>query len=164
MVPMLARDVPSLSNGGISSDGLRVTYHLRPGVRWQDGVPFTSHDIAFTWRAIMNPNNNVLAREIYAAVAGIDTPDATTVIVRLKHKTAAFTAELFTRLYPLPEHLLGKYGELNDVAFNSLPIGVGPFRVVRWDRGSHIELDANDAHYLGRPRLRHILAHPVEYP
>jgi peptide/nickel transport system substrate-binding protein len=161
MVPMLARDVPTLANGGISRDGLRVTYRLRSGVRWQDGVPFTSRDIAFTWRAIMNPRNSVQVREIYAVVRAIDTPDATTAIVRLKHKAAAFTAEFMTMAYPLPEHLLGKAGELNDVAFNSLPIGVGPFRVIHWDRGSHIVLDANDDYYLGRPKLRHVVAELV---
>jgi peptide/nickel transport system substrate-binding protein len=157
MVPMLARDVPTIANGGISRDGRRVVYHLRAGIRWQDGVPFTSRDIAFTWRAIMNPNNNVHAREIYAVVDGIDTPDPATVIVRLKRKAAAFTAEFMTNAYPLPEHLLGKDNEINDVPFNSLPVGVGPFRVVRWDRGSQIMLDANDAYYLGHPKLRHVV-------
>ncbi len=52
MVPVLALEVPTLENGGIvlSDDGTRmtVTYHLRPGVRWSDGEPFTAADVAFT--------------------------------------------------------------------------------------------------------------------
>ena len=42
---MLAAEVPTLENGGISKDGLTLTYHLRHNVLWHDGVPFTSHDV-----------------------------------------------------------------------------------------------------------------------
>ena len=45
LLPILAAAVPTLANGGISADGLTITYHLRPNVRWQDGVPFTSRDV-----------------------------------------------------------------------------------------------------------------------
>ncbi len=41
-VPILAAVVPTLQNGGISPDGLTITYHLRDNVRWHDGVKFTS--------------------------------------------------------------------------------------------------------------------------
>ena len=40
-VPELATIVPTQQNGGISKDGLTITYHLRHGVKWQDGAPFT---------------------------------------------------------------------------------------------------------------------------
>src|SRR5579864_1121149 len=52
--PELATDVPSYENGGVSKDGLTITYHLRRGVTWQDGAPFDARDVIFTWRAIMN--------------------------------------------------------------------------------------------------------------
>ena len=61
-VPDLASVVPTLANGGISKDGLTITYHLRTGVKWHDGAPFSSKDVAFSWRAVMDPNNNVVAR------------------------------------------------------------------------------------------------------
>ena len=53
LVPDLGLVVPSLSNGGISRDGLTITYHLRHGVKWQDGAPFTA-DVGFTWQVVMN--------------------------------------------------------------------------------------------------------------
>src|SRR5579864_4878466 len=56
----LAAQVPTLRNGGISNDGKTYVYHLRHGVRWQDGVPLTSADVKFSWQAIVNPNNNTL--------------------------------------------------------------------------------------------------------
>ena len=69
--PDLATEVPTPSNGGISKDGLTIRYHLRRGVTWHDGVAFTSRDAIFTWRLIMNPNNNVLSRTGYDQVASM---------------------------------------------------------------------------------------------
>src|SRR5215472_2486902 len=57
--PDLASEVPSTSNGGVSSDGKRLTFHLRKNVRWQDGTPVTAQDVVFTYRAVMSPSNNV---------------------------------------------------------------------------------------------------------
>ncbi|HZT13502.1 MAG TPA: ABC transporter substrate-binding protein, partial [Candidatus Baltobacteraceae bacterium] len=68
LVPDLAAAVPSTANGGISRDGLTLTYHLRKGVRWQDGAALTASDVAFTYAAVMNPRNNVLSREGFDVV------------------------------------------------------------------------------------------------
>jgi peptide/nickel transport system substrate-binding protein len=64
-MPMLATSVPSTENGGITDDGLTVTYHLRKDAKWTDGQPVTSHDVKWSWQAIMNPNNNVVSRHGY---------------------------------------------------------------------------------------------------
>jgi peptide/nickel transport system substrate-binding protein len=61
----------------------------------------------------------------------------------------------------LPAHLLERYHDLNNVPFNSLPVGTGPFRVVRWARGDRIEYVANDRYFLGKPGLRRIVVHFV---
>ena len=83
-VPDLAAVVPTLENGGISKDGLTITYHLRHGVRWHDGAPFDSGDVKFTWQAIMNPRNNVVSRRGYDQVASVDTPDPFTAVFHMK--------------------------------------------------------------------------------
>ena len=54
-VPMLAAAVPTQADGGISADGLTITYRLRRDAYWSDGVPVTSRDVAWSWRAIENP-------------------------------------------------------------------------------------------------------------
>src|SRR5580698_6302039 len=59
-VPMLATVVPSMANGGISKDGLTITYHLAPNARWSDGVAVTSDDVAWSWSAIENSANDVV--------------------------------------------------------------------------------------------------------
>ena len=63
--PVLAAEVPSVENGGVSKDGLTITYKLRKGVKWSDGAPFTSADVKFTWEAIVNPKNLVKSKSGY---------------------------------------------------------------------------------------------------
>ncbi len=160
LVPMLAAVVPTKANGGISADERTIVYHLRHNVRWHDGKPFGSADVAFTWRAIMASQNNVVSRDGYDRVDRVETPDAFTIRFHLKRRFAPIIAELFgdgdTPLGILPAHLLAKLPELNDVPFNAMPIGTGPYRVAKWVRGERIELVANPDYYLGKPKIARI--------
>lgn len=164
-VPILASRVPTTANGDISADGRTITYHLRKGVRWQDGAPFTSHDVAFTWRAIMNPATAVSSRHGYDRIARVDTPDASTAIFHLKTAFSPAVRTFFAHsdsvIFPLPAHLLERYHDLNRIPFNSLPIGTGPYRVTKWLRGDRIEFVANDAYALGKPKIPKIVFHIV---
>ena len=152
----LATTVPSRANGGVSADGRTYTYHLRKGVRWHDGVPLTSRDVAFSWQAIMNPRNNVLHREGFEEVRSIDTPDAYTVVVHLHRRYPPFVSQFFTTLQEgakpiVPAHLLAGLASINDAPFNAAPIGSGPFRFVRWDRETRFVLARNERYFKGRP-------------
>lgn len=160
-VPDLASVVPTLSNGGISKDGLTITYHLRTDVKWHDGVPFTSKDVAFSWHAVMNPSNNVVARHGFDQVASVSTPDAATAVFHMKRMFPPAIEALFGQsdspTYILPEHLLGRDANLNAIAFNASPIGTGPFKFGRWLRGDQIVLTANPDYFLGKPKLDQIV-------
>ena len=159
-LPELAAEVPTEANGGISKDGLTITYKLRKDVKWQDGVPFTSKDVKFTWSAIMNDANNVPSRTGYQEAKTVETPDDATVIFHLKRKFAPFVDTVFGEsddpMCILPEHLLGKYKDVNKIPFNNAPIGTGPFKVVKWVRNDHIELAAFDGYFRGKPKLQTI--------
>jgi len=154
----LAAVVPTLQNGGISKDGLRVTYHLRHGVKWHDGAPFTSKDVKFTWQAIMNPRNNVVSRRGYDQVTSVDTPDDYTVVFHMKRLFAPAIDSIFgesdTPYRILPAHLLASDQNLNQISFNAAPVGTGPFEFVRWLRSDRIELKANPYYFRGVPRLK----------
>lgn len=156
-VPDLAATVPTLQNRGISKDGLTITYHLRHNVKWQDGVPFTSADVKFTWQAVMNPQNNVVERRGYDQVRSVDTPDPYTVVFHLKKPFAPFVDTVFGEsddpFRIVPKHILAKYPNVNRVPFNTLPIGTGPFRIVRWIHGDHVEFVANKDYFRGKPAL-----------
>jgi peptide/nickel transport system substrate-binding protein len=164
-IPILATVVPTLQNGGISKNGLTITYHLHRGVRWQDGVAFSSKDVRFSWQAMMNNANNVNERVGYDEVASVDTPDAATVVFHLKRPFAPFVNTVFAEsdspVGIVPEHLLARYANLNQIPFNSAPIGTGPFKVVRWVRGDHIELVANDDYFRGKPKLARIIVREI---
>jgi peptide/nickel transport system substrate-binding protein len=159
--PLLATAVPSTSNGGISADGLTITYHLRKDVKWSDGVAFTSKDVTWTWHAIMNPNNNIVSRHGYDYIRSIETPDDWTAIVHLKTKFSPFVNTFFTdsdQPYGVaPAHVLAKYPNVNQIPFNSEPtVSDGPFRVAEWVRNDHVSLVANDNFFLGKPGLKRI--------
>ncbi len=160
LVPELATAVPTPENGGISRDGRTITYHLRRGVRWQDGAPFGADDVVFTWHAVMNPNSNVGGREGYDDIARIEVPDPYTAVVRLKRPFGPFVDTFLTMAataYPvLPKHLLAQYHDLNRVAYNSAPIGTGPFRVVEWHRGQTLRMVANPHYWRGAPKLKEV--------
>ncbi|MBV8331806.1 MAG: peptide ABC transporter substrate-binding protein [Candidatus Eremiobacteraeota bacterium] len=159
-VPDLAAEVPTVANGDIGKDGLTIRYRLRHGVTWHDGAPFTSRDVKFSWQAIMNPANNVVSRRGYDQVASVDTPDPYTVVFRMKRLFAPAVDTIFgesdTPLRILPAHLLAKYPNLNQIPFNAAPVGTGPFKFARWERGDRIVLSANPSYFRGAPKLREI--------
>ncbi len=159
-VPEVATEVPTLTNGGISSDGLTLTYHMRHGIKWQDGAPLTSKDVVFTWQAIMNPKNNVQTRTGYDQIQNVTAPDDYTVVVHMKRKYAPIVA-YFMGLEGggpiLPAHLLANASDMNHVPFNAKPVGSGPFKIVEWVHGDHITLEANPDYWRGAPKLHQIV-------
>jgi peptide/nickel transport system substrate-binding protein len=159
-VPELATVVPTPANGGISKDGLTITYHLRHGVQWHDGAPFDAADVVFTWHAVMNPNNNVQSRGGYDLIRAIDTPDKYTAVVHLREPFAPFVDTFLTMAATsytvLPKHLLAAYPDINRVPYNSAPIGTGPFIVKEWHRGQILRMVANPHYWRGAPKLSEI--------
>ena len=100
-MPEVAREVPTVANRGISADGTRITFHLRHGVRWQDGIPLTSRDVVFTYRAVMNPRNAIPSRYGYDRISSVEAPDPYTVVVMTRSAVFAdrvdsFSAEIAT--------------------------------------------------------------------
>src|SRR5689334_4280440 len=55
LFPVLAAEVPSVQNGGVSKDGRSVTWKLKKGVTWHDGKPFTAADVVFNWEFVKDP-------------------------------------------------------------------------------------------------------------
>lgn len=156
MVPDIALQVPTPENGGVSRDGKRITFHLRRGVRWQDGAPLTSRDVVFTYRAIMSPANALPERFGYDKIASISAPDPYTVVITLKSAFSPIVPLFFggDSNYPiLPAHVLAQYPSINKVAFNQSPIGSGPYVLTAWKHGERLELQANPRYYRGKPAV-----------
>ncbi len=160
-VPDLASEVPSLANGGISPDGLTITYHLRKAAKWSDGQPVTSADVKYTWQQIMNPSNNVVSRHGFDMVRTIDTPDANTVVLHMKQIFPPiidfFFGESDEPYDILPAHALAHVANFNTMPFNAEPtVTDGPFRFARWIRGDRIILTANEDYFGGAPKIKQL--------
>jgi peptide/nickel transport system substrate-binding protein len=160
-VPMLAERVPTQANGGIGRDGLTIEYHLRRDARWSDGVPVGAGDVVWSWRAILDPHNNVISRHGYDVIRDIETPDPQTVVVHLKRRFAPFVNTFFAESdqpYEIvPSHVLRAYPNINRIPFNETPsVSDGPFRFVSWTHGDRIVVRRNDRFFKGRPLLSRV--------
>jgi peptide/nickel transport system substrate-binding protein len=159
--PELATQVPTQENGGVSKDGLTITYHLRKGVRWSDGAPFNADDVVFSTHVVLNPATNVISRQGWDQIASIGEPDKYTVVYHLKKPYSPFIEVFFSSAGAnpcvLPKHLLAKYSNINNVAYNSLPIGIGPFKYLRWDRAQDVILVPNPLYWRGQPKLQKVV-------
>ncbi len=159
--PELATQVPTQANGGVSKDGLTITYHLRKGVRWSDGAPFNADDVVFSTAVVLNPANNEVGRLGWDQITKTDEPDKYTVVYHLKKPYSPFIETFFSTAGAnpciLPKHLLAQYPNINHVAYNALPIGIGPFKYLRWNRAQDIVLVPNPLYWRGQPRLQKIV-------
>ena len=155
MIPVLLTRIPTRANGDVSPNGTRITYHLRKGVRFADGVELSSKDIAFTYHAILDSRNDVLSQDAYRRIESLQTPDRYTVMVRLKRRWNAAVSDLFAQsdfaFGILPAHAFGST-DLNHADWETHAFGTGPFRVAQWRRGDRIVLAPNPF-YSPKPRL-----------
>ncbi|GAC1309742.1 MAG: peptide-binding protein [Vulcanimicrobiaceae bacterium] len=168
-VPELLAEIPSVRNGGISADGRTLVYHLRPKVRWSDGVPLTARDVLFTLRAILDPRNPVASHEGYDLIDRAEAPDARTVRFHLRRAWAPALSTFFTYgtspQYVLPEHVLANAGPLATAAFDAAPtVGDGPYRFVAWRRGDRLTYEANPRYWRGRPHVERVDVRVVPDP
>jgi peptide/nickel transport system substrate-binding protein len=160
-VPELVTAVPSVANGGISADGRTLVYHLRPGVRWSDGVPVTAADVLFTLHAILDPANPVPSHEGYDLIDRADAPDRLTVRFHLRTPWAPAVATFFaygaSPQYVLPAHVLRTQAPLDRAPFNAAPVvGDGPFTFETWERGDRLTYAANPRYWRGAPAVKRL--------
>jgi len=135
----LAKDVPSVQNGGVSADGKTITYKLKEGVKWSDGAPFTCDDVKFHWQAVMTPGIGVVSTTGYADIATVECPDPLTAVVKYKNFYAPYLA-LFNDLIPKSA---GDPKNMKDWAYNRKPVGTGPFKIDEFVADDHITMSRN---------------------
>lgn len=163
-VPDALSEIPTVANGDVSKDGLTLKYKLRHDIKWQDGQQLTCQDLKFTWQAVMNPHNNVVTTDGYKDIKDIDCSNPYVAVIHMKKMYAPYLQQLWGvngNAPILPAHLLAKYnddrGSLNNAPYNGMPVGSGPFKVVQWQRGSEVRLQANPNFYLGKPKLSEVV-------
>ena len=132
-----------------NEEGREWDFHLRKGVRFHDGQPFTADDVAFTFNLDIDPNIRSPYSQILSQIKKVRVKDLYTVTIRLTEPSTSFIYDLALGI--LPKHLL-EGEDLRRTQFNYKPIGTGPFRLISLSPDK-IELGANQDYFLGRPYL-----------
>ncbi|MBR0648660.1 ABC transporter substrate-binding protein [Roseomonas terrae] len=142
----------------VAPDGLSVTFRLRPGVQWHDGRPFTSEDVKVSFEQVLLRFHARARAGLAPAIAGIETPDAATVVFRLHRPHPALLRQLDVTEAPIvPAHLFAGT-DPNANPANLRPVGTGPFRFDSYRRDDQVVLTRNP-HYFkpGLPRLDRVV-------
>lgn len=149
LIPVLAAEIPSVENGGVSGDGLSVTWKLKQGVQWSDGQPFTAADVVFTHELLANPDAGATTLGVMSAIAKVEALDDYTVKITFKEVTPAwFGVFVGAEGIVLPRHVFKDYTgtKFRTAPGNLLPIGTGAYRVVEFKPGDVVLYEKNP-HY-----------------
>jgi len=167
--PQLAQAMPSIDAGTwrVNDGTMDTTWKLRPNIKWHDGTPFTTDDLLFSFKVFMDPdlpNGRVSRRFAESASA----PDAETFVV---HWAGTYVDADQGDLSTIrPKHLLedlylqDKDAFQNSSWFTTEFVGLGPYRLVHWELGSHLEFGRFDAYYQGRPAFDRIVVRFIGDP
>ncbi len=154
LIPILAAEVPSRQNGGLSADGKTVTWKLKRDVKWHDGQPFTADDCIFNYEYVKDPATAAVTSGPYKDIK-VEKIDSHSFRV-IFEKPAPFWSEPFTGTtgMMIPKHLFGPYigAKSRDAPNNLKPIGTGPYKFVDFKPGDMVRGEINrDYHMPNRP-------------
>ena len=140
----------------VDPNGKKITFRLRKNVKWHDNVPFSSDDVMFTYRKMIDPRTPTAYGEAFKQVRRVTNPDPHTVIVEYDKPYAPAMESWGLNI--LPKHLLEKYPDIKKSPLNtSRPIGTGPYRFVEWKPGEKIVFDANPDYFEGKPYITRVV-------
>jgi peptide/nickel transport system substrate-binding protein len=148
--------VPRMASGyKISPDGLTYTFTLRKGIKFQNGDPFSSADVKFSIERVIDPASRSTRRPYFApVVASVDTPDPTTVVIKLKYPDGAFLNKVAGFLFIEGQKYVSSLKDPTD--FASKPVGTGPYFVKENKIGQYLELERFDGFYGKKPGIKNL--------
>jgi len=154
--PSLAKQVPTVENGGISVDGLHWWITLRDDVRWHDGKPFTAEDVKFTLELLVDPDFKNWRRVGHDLVRDITVVSPTEIAWKMAKPFAPYLS-ILASTFIVPKHAYAGVADKNNAPFNSAPIGTGAFKFKSRVAGSYIELEANRDYFGDGPYLERVI-------
>ncbi|MDQ6634175.1 MAG: ABC transporter substrate-binding protein [Gemmatimonadota bacterium] len=148
------RPVPALAvRWDVENGGARYRFHLRRGVRWHDGAPFTASDVKFTFEQLLLRYHARTRASMSPALASVDAPDDSTVVFTFRHPYAPLLQQLDVSEAPiLPRHLYATGDPLRNPV-NVAPVGTGPYRFASYTPHGEIRYTANRDYFGNAPRL-----------
>lgn len=147
----------------ISPDGKQIDFHLRKGVKFHNGDPFTSADVQFTFQRIIAPDStHAYRRGFVDSIERVETPDPYTARFILKNPWPAFfTTARYGLAHIVPKNYYEKVGA---AGFQQHPIGTGPFKFVDMKAGEWTKYEANENYWAGAPKVKHVTERLVSEP
>ena len=148
--PVLAAEIPSAQNGGIAKDGKSVTWHLKKGVVWHDGKPFTADDCLFTWEYVADPATASTNIGSYKDIK-VEKIDSQTIRLSFQRPTP-FWADAFcgVRGMVIPKHLFEAFkgGKSREAPNNLKPVGTGPYKFADFKPGDMVRGELNPTYHM----------------
>lgn len=141
--------VPSLAKSyEVSEDGLTYTLQLQEDVLFHSGNPMTSEDVKYSLERIKDSGARASQVE---KISSIETPDENTVVIQLESEYAPFLTYLANPLNAIVEKAVA---EENDGNLTNADAGTGPFKLVKWNEGSSVDMEAfSDYWEDGKPQV-----------
>lgn len=136
---------PDLATKWENPDPKTWIFTLRRDARFHDGKPVTAADVVFTYTTILDPALNARFRVLYTPIDKVEAVDEGTVRISLKEPYAPLLSYLDLGI--VPKHAVEGGRDLN-----VNPLGSGPYKFAKWDRGSRISLEANADYFGGKPK------------
>ncbi len=178
LTPLVAAEVPTVQNGGISADGLTYTFKLRDGVSWSDGNPLTAGDFEYTFKRLLSPEiagpysdffTTIQGGEEYLMAAeateaakanlrealGISAVSDDTLVINLAAPNPTFLQKVaLVAALPVRQDVVEQYGSAWIEVGNH--VGNGPYILSEWVHQDHITLEANPNYWGQAPKQARI--------
>lgn len=167
-----AQVVPGLARSwDISTDGMTYTFHLRTGVKFHDGRPFSARNVIYSFQRVLDPKTKggrgwplypIDGAKAYAdgkgrSIAGLTARDDSTIVIRLSEPFAIFPKLLAMPVAAIvPDSVPSNFGEH--------PIGTGPWKFVEWKHDDYLKFAANPDYFDGPPKADSLMARIVPEP
>ena len=153
-------EIPSLSNGGISGDGLTYTFKLRAGVKFHDGTSLTADDVKYSWDRAMEmnlPEGN--AGALSDVIASTEIIDDLTFRVNLSEPSASFLNSTVVSMVAsvVSQDAVEANGGVKVETPNRFMagnmVGTGPYKFVVWNRNENLQLEVNESYWGDNAKL-----------
>ncbi|MBC7107624.1 MAG: PKD domain-containing protein [Methanomassiliicoccales archaeon] len=179
LIPMLATNVPTIENGGVSQDGLNYTFHIRQGVKFHDGTTMNAYDVEYSlervlrindpsgpaWMMgqVMIPDYGPGTLDPDAINASVEVVDEYTIVIHLIQpypafiKIMAYTVASIVSMEYFEEHL-----ESDTALLDKDACGTGPFKLKEWVSNQYIMLERFDDYWREPAKLKYVIIKKVQ--
>ena len=147
ILPLLAKEVPSKENGGLSDDLKTVTVNLQEGLLWSDGEPVTADDVVFTWQWVVDPANASTSKAVWDPIENIEAASPTQAVITFKEPSVSWFVAITGTSYGaiIPKHILGgDDAAAASEAFLTNPIGTGPYKIDSFKENDQVIYSVNE--------------------